>query len=122
MKLSIIGGTGPQGKGLALRFAKAGFEVALGSRDESRAIEVANSLSSKKYNAINLQLVLPGEKIDLNTLKISLNSNSRNQLLSNRKEEIIKYREKYINKLQKAASIKTKPGSSQRELTIKPRE
>ncbi len=59
-------------------------------------------LSSKKYNAINLQLVLPGEKIDLNTLKISLNSNSRNQLLSNRKEEIIKYREKYINKLQKA--------------------
>ncbi len=37
MKLSIIGGTGPQGKGLALRFAQAGFEVALGSRDESRA-------------------------------------------------------------------------------------
>ena len=30
MKLSIIGGTGPQGKGLALRFAMAGFEVALG--------------------------------------------------------------------------------------------
>ena len=50
MKLSIIGGTGPQGKGLALRFAKAGFEVALGSRDESRAIEVADSLSSKNPN------------------------------------------------------------------------
>ena len=50
MKLSIIGGTGPQGKGLALRFAKAGFEVALGSRDESRAIEVADSLSSKYPN------------------------------------------------------------------------
>ena len=47
MKLSIIGGTGPQGKGLALRFAKAGFEVALGSRDKNRANEVANSLSSK---------------------------------------------------------------------------
>ena len=50
MKLSIIGGTGPQGKGLALRFAKAGFEVALGSRDESRAIEVADSLSLKNPN------------------------------------------------------------------------
>ena len=50
MNLSIIGGTGPQGKGLALRFAKAGFEVALGSRDESRAIEVADSLSSKYPN------------------------------------------------------------------------
>ncbi len=50
MKLSIIGGTGPQGKGLALRFAKAGFEVALGSRDESRAMKVANSLSSENPN------------------------------------------------------------------------
>ena len=52
MKLSIIGGTGPQGKGLALRFAKAGFEVALGSRDQTRAKEVANSLSSKNSNLI----------------------------------------------------------------------
>ena len=50
MKLSIIGGTGPQGKGLALRFAKVGFEVALGSRDAARASEVANSLSSSNPN------------------------------------------------------------------------
>ena len=52
MKLSIIGGTGPQGKGLALRFAKVGFEVALGSRDEGRAVEVANSLSSDNPNLV----------------------------------------------------------------------
>ena len=52
MKLSIIGGTGPQGKGLALRFAKVGFEVALGSRDEARAVEVANSLSSDNRNLV----------------------------------------------------------------------
>ena len=52
MKLSIIGGTGPQGQGLALRFAKAGFEVALGSRDETKAIEVADSLSSKNPNLV----------------------------------------------------------------------
>ena len=52
MKLSIIGGTGPQGKGLALRFAKAGFEVALGSRDETRAIEVSDRLSSENPNFV----------------------------------------------------------------------
>ena len=52
MKLSIIGGTGPQGKGLALRFAKVGFEVALGSRDEARAVQVANSLSSDNPNLV----------------------------------------------------------------------
>jgi NADPH-dependent F420 reductase len=50
MKLSIIGGTGPQGKGLALRFAKVGFEVALGSRDATRASEVANNLLSSNPN------------------------------------------------------------------------
>ena len=50
MKLSIIGRTGPQGKGLALRFAKVGFEVALGHRDAARASEVANSLSSSNPN------------------------------------------------------------------------
>ena len=52
MKLSIIGGTGPQGKGLALRFAKVGFEVALGSRDKARAVEVATSLSSDNPNLV----------------------------------------------------------------------
>ena len=50
MKLSIIGGTGPQGQGLALRFANAGFEVALGSRDETKAVEVADSISSNNSN------------------------------------------------------------------------
>ena len=37
MKIAIIGGTGPQGQGLALRFAKAGLEVFVGSRDPERA-------------------------------------------------------------------------------------
>jgi reduced coenzyme F420:NADP oxidoreductase (EC 1.6.99.-) len=33
MKISIIGGTGDQGLGLALRFAIAGEDVVIGSRD-----------------------------------------------------------------------------------------
>lgn len=35
--IAIIGGTGPQGKGLGYRFAKGGHDVVLGSRDEQRA-------------------------------------------------------------------------------------
>tara|TARA_R110002167_G_scaffold4648_10_gene21985 strand:+ start:4771 stop:5439 length:669 start_codon:yes stop_codon:yes gene_type:complete len=41
MKIAILGGTGPQGKGLALRFAMAGIEVVVGSRDGERAAEIA---------------------------------------------------------------------------------
>ena len=36
-RIAIIGGTGDQGKGLALRWAKAGFAVTIGSRDGARA-------------------------------------------------------------------------------------
>ena len=47
MTLAILGGTGPQGQGLALRFAKAGVPVTLGSRDAARAAEVAVDLTAK---------------------------------------------------------------------------
>ena len=42
--LAFLGGTGPEGRGLALRLALAGEEVVIGSRDESRAKEAADSL------------------------------------------------------------------------------
>jgi NADPH-dependent F420 reductase len=44
--IGIIGGTGPEGKGLALRFARAGDRVLIGSRDEGRAREAAASLAA----------------------------------------------------------------------------
>ncbi len=47
MTIAIIGGTGPQGQGLALRFAKAGVAVALGSRDGGRAKQIAETLNEK---------------------------------------------------------------------------
>ena len=46
-RIAIIGGTGPQGQGLALRFARAGVRVALGSRDGARATEIVAGLNAK---------------------------------------------------------------------------
>jgi len=45
MKITVIGGTGPQGKGLAQRFALAGVDVVVGSRDGLRARGIATELS-----------------------------------------------------------------------------
>ncbi len=42
--LAIIGGTGPEGRGLALRFAMAGYPIVIGSRDAGRADEAARGL------------------------------------------------------------------------------
>lgn len=41
--IGFIGGTGPEGRGLALRFALAGESVLIGSRSEDRARDAANS-------------------------------------------------------------------------------
>src|ERR1039457_6696924 len=40
-KIAVIGGTGDLGFGLALRWARAGVQVMIGSRDESKAKEAA---------------------------------------------------------------------------------
>ncbi|MEM6985184.1 MAG: NADPH-dependent F420 reductase [Pseudomonadota bacterium] len=47
MTIAIVGGTGPQGQGLALRLAQAGLRTVIGSREASRAVEVAQALTSK---------------------------------------------------------------------------
>ncbi|HAL48647.1 MAG TPA: NADPH-dependent F420 reductase [Dehalococcoidia bacterium] len=43
--IGFLGGTGPEGKGLALRFALAGDQVIIGSRDKARADEAAASVA-----------------------------------------------------------------------------
>ena len=48
--LAILGGTGPEGKGLALRLAMAGEEVVIGSRDATRASDAAEALKELAPN------------------------------------------------------------------------
>lgn len=45
--IAVIGGTGPQGRGMAYRFAKAGHRVVLGSRDASRAQATAEEITAR---------------------------------------------------------------------------
>ena len=47
MTIAIVGGTGPEGLGLALRFARAGETVVIGSRDAKRAAESADKLNQQ---------------------------------------------------------------------------
>lgn len=45
MKIAVLGGTGKEGSGLALRWANAGHEVVIGSRDAEKAQRVAEELN-----------------------------------------------------------------------------
>lgn len=46
MKVGFISGTGPQGKGIALRWAKAGREIYIGSRTLEKAQTVCNEINA----------------------------------------------------------------------------
>jgi NADPH-dependent F420 reductase len=46
-KIAVLGGTGKEGKGLAYRWAKAGLQVAIGSRSVEKAQVAADELNEK---------------------------------------------------------------------------
>jgi NADPH-dependent F420 reductase len=63
--IAVLGGTGPQGRGLARRFATAGMTVVLGSRtaDKAEAIaaELAESTGGKVSGAANPDAAAKGD-------------------------------------------------------------
>jgi len=59
--VSVLGGTGEQGRGLAKRLAAAGQRVIIGSRSPERAEEIAAGLSGDVRGATNAQAAREGE-------------------------------------------------------------
>jgi NADPH-dependent F420 reductase len=47
LRIAVIGGTGPQGKGLGYRFARHGHTVVLGSRAAEKAVPVAAEVTER---------------------------------------------------------------------------
>ncbi|HLV87231.1 MAG TPA: NADPH-dependent F420 reductase [Candidatus Sulfotelmatobacter sp.] len=52
--IAIIGGTGPLGMGLALRWARAGESIIIGSRDAARAQQAASAIQQRAGNSPNV--------------------------------------------------------------------
>ncbi|WP_232680468.1 NADPH-dependent F420 reductase [Nocardioides sp. R-C-SC26] len=46
-RIAVIGGTGPQGRGLGYRFARHGHDVVLGSRAAEKAVPVAEEVATR---------------------------------------------------------------------------
>ncbi len=51
MRIGFIGGTGPEGKGLAYRFSLAGHEIVVGSRSKERADEAVQEIAERAPGA-----------------------------------------------------------------------
>ena len=54
-RIAILGGTGAEGSGLAYRWAKAGEQVLIGSRDGARAAETAKQLRERIGGAAQIE-------------------------------------------------------------------
>ena len=54
MKIAILGGTGKEGMGIGYRWAKAGHEITIGSRQESKALDAAAKLQEMLGNEIKI--------------------------------------------------------------------
>jgi len=54
-RIAILGGTGAEGSGLAYRWAKAGEQVLIGSRDARRAAETAKQLRERIGGAAQIE-------------------------------------------------------------------
>jgi len=52
--IAILGGTGKQGKGLAYRWARAGYKVLIGSRSSERAVHAASEIMEKLEGASSI--------------------------------------------------------------------
>jgi NADPH-dependent F420 reductase len=54
-KIAILGGTGPEGTGLANRLARAGEHIVIGSRDAQRAEETAKRLREQMEGSARIE-------------------------------------------------------------------
>lgn len=53
--IGIIGGTGPLGRGLAVRWALAGYDIWVGSRTEDKAADVADRIRAKAGEDVSVR-------------------------------------------------------------------
>jgi NADPH-dependent F420 reductase len=67
MNVGILGGTGKEGAALALRLAKAGYGIVIGSRDKARAegkaSEIAKASGGKVTGGTNAEAAAQGELV-----------------------------------------------------------
>lgn len=58
--IAIIGGTGREGRGLALRWASAGYKILIGSRDAEKASKAADEINRR----LGIQTIIGMENAD----------------------------------------------------------
>jgi NADPH-dependent F420 reductase len=70
--IGILGGTGAEGMGLALRFARAGSRVVIGSRNFDRAVEAARTAAARTGGEVEGRLNPDAAEAEIVVLTVPL--------------------------------------------------
>lgn len=84
--LAILGGTGPQGRGLARRFAEAGTKVVLCSRDAARAEAMAKEMRADRLAVVGIDNRAAAAAADLVVVAVPWEGHAR--FLSDLRQEL----------------------------------
>ncbi len=78
LTIAVLGGTGKEGKGLAYRWAKAGYRVVIGSRTSKKAKSAAADLNEMLGNELveGLQNVDAAQEADILVLTVPYNAHA----------------------------------------------
>ncbi len=91
MTVAILGGTGPQGQGLAMRLAVAGVPTILGSREKERSEIIVTDLNARLPNgSVHVEGVTNEEAIDKakDLVIFAVPWGAHNKLLENLKNQL----------------------------------
>jgi NADPH-dependent F420 reductase len=86
--IAVLGGTGNEGPGLAMRWARAGHTVIIGSRKEAKAQRVANELNEKLGNDLITGLENPDAARACEIAVLTVPYFAQNALLDSLKDEL----------------------------------
>jgi 8-hydroxy-5-deazaflavin:NADPH oxidoreductase len=75
--IAIRGGTGPQGMGLPLRWARAGETVIIGSRDAARAQQAATTIQKRVGSQAQVSGVENAAAVEATDLLVLTRSKAR---------------------------------------------
>ncbi|MGC9357995.1 MAG: NAD(P)-binding domain-containing protein, partial [Anaerolineae bacterium] len=86
--LAVLGGTGNEGPGLAMRWARAGHRVIIGSRKEAKAQRVAGEVNEQLGEDLVTGLENPDAARACEVAVLTVPYHAQNALLESLKEEL----------------------------------
>ncbi len=89
LSIAVLGGTGKEGKGLAYRWARAGYHVRIGSRSAENAVAAANEIKEMLGEGISIEGMSNSEAArDANIVVITVPYSAHRETLESIKAEL----------------------------------